>query len=226
MKYKEGDFGYWWTISKGNDDIEGEVYVGDIDCIENGLTSLRGSPEETTGYLDIRDNELTNLEYAPKKVLELYISGNQLSSLKNIPYSKGTIQCSWNPLSKPDSLVGLQNEVEGLILSYCDLISTKGISKKISGELNLSDNQLEEFGQGDVEKADFIDIASNQFKSAASIPPCDGIDAGDNPNRYLEDEYKFRKENPNLSEVEIQNEMFKKTKDRIYLSKETNSLFM
>ena len=41
-KYKKGEFGYRWTVVKGNEDIEGKVYDGDIDCWAGGLTSLKG----------------------------------------------------------------------------------------------------------------------------------------------------------------------------------------
>jgi len=42
MKYKKGDFGYWWTEIGGNEDIENEIYEGDIDCSRNNLKSLKG----------------------------------------------------------------------------------------------------------------------------------------------------------------------------------------
>ena len=45
-KYKPGDFGYWWTVIDGNEDIEGRVHSRDIFCSYNKLTSLKGAPKE------------------------------------------------------------------------------------------------------------------------------------------------------------------------------------
>lgn len=46
MKYKKGEFGYWWTVEKGNKDIEGKVYAGSIACYCSSLTSLKGAPKK------------------------------------------------------------------------------------------------------------------------------------------------------------------------------------
>ena len=47
MKYKKGEFGYWWTVEKGNKDIEGKVYAGSIACYCSSLTSLKGAPKKS-----------------------------------------------------------------------------------------------------------------------------------------------------------------------------------
>lgn len=52
MKYKKGEFGYWWTVIKGNKDIKGKVYVGIISCRCSGLVSLKGAPEKVGGYFN------------------------------------------------------------------------------------------------------------------------------------------------------------------------------
>ena len=58
-KYKKGSFGYWWTIIKGNEDIEGKNYKGDINCSKNQLTSLKGCPQKVGGRFDCSDNSIT-----------------------------------------------------------------------------------------------------------------------------------------------------------------------
>ena len=68
MKYKEGEFGYWWTVINGNKDIEGKVYAGSIFCRCSSLISLKGAPEKVGGYFDCSGNALTTLEGAPKEV--------------------------------------------------------------------------------------------------------------------------------------------------------------
>jgi len=227
MKYKEGDFGYWWTVTEGNDDIEGEVYDGDIDCSFEKISSLKGCPDTVVGAFDCSNNKLTTLKYSPEIVSNLYVSYNQLSSLQYIPYSKTSINCSVNPLSKPDSLVGLQDIVEHVLnLTNCELISTKGLSTKIKADLELAYNNLIQFEDKNISVDRLLDISNNHFESSKTIPVCGGLICTNNSNKYIKMEYDLRNTYPNLSEVEIQNEMFKKTKDRIYLSKETNSLFM
>lgn len=65
MKYKKGDFGYWWT--RKNEDIEGGKYEGSICCPEN-LTSLRGAPRIVTGEFVCHRCRITTLRGAPEKV--------------------------------------------------------------------------------------------------------------------------------------------------------------
>jgi len=48
-KYKKGEFGYWWTVTKGNEDIDGIDYRGDIKASDKGLYSLRGAPRSVSG---------------------------------------------------------------------------------------------------------------------------------------------------------------------------------
>lgn len=48
-KYKKGEFGYWWTVTKRFDDIEGQVHNASIDCSGKKLTSLKGCPQRVGG---------------------------------------------------------------------------------------------------------------------------------------------------------------------------------
>lgn len=57
-KYKKGDFGYWWTVKEGNDDIEGKIYNGHIKCDNCGLKSLKGCPKKVIGNFNCSRNKL------------------------------------------------------------------------------------------------------------------------------------------------------------------------
>ena len=90
-KYKKGEFGYWWTVIRGEEDIEGQVYDGEtIDCSKQRLTSLKGCPKEVKSSFYCYDNKLTSLEGAPEKVSERFsCSSNQLTTLEGAPKEVG-----------------------------------------------------------------------------------------------------------------------------------------
>jgi len=75
---------------------------------------------------------------------------------------------------------------------------------------------------------DFYYCFDNNLNSLEGLPKIIGGDFNCDVdyNNYLEEEFELRKENPDLSDGEIQKEMYRRTQDRNYLSKEANSLFM
>ena len=119
-KYKPGEFGYWWTVNKGEDDIEGKVYKGNIGCIEKNLTSLRGCPKEVTGNFYCSYNELTSLEGAPEIVRgNIFTKNNPFTSLDGLPKSIfGNLNISnFNSLGGIDKLKELGIHLYGYIYS-------------------------------------------------------------------------------------------------------------
>lgn len=85
MKYKEGEFGYWWTVVKGNKDIEGKVYVGIISCRCSSLVSLKGAPKEVGDGFDCSYNKLTSLKDFPQKTgISISVRHNLLASVKEL----------------------------------------------------------------------------------------------------------------------------------------------
>jgi len=165
MKYKKGEFGYWWTVLKGNDDIEWEHVDGDINCHLKKLTSLKGAPKTINGRFDCSFNFLIDLKYSPESV-------------------NGTFDCEGNNLE-----------------------TLEGAPKTVQGDFNCVNNNLTSLNG----LPSIIVGKSYFFKNA---------------NKHLEIEYEVRKTFPNYSESKIQNEMFRRTKDKSYLSKEGNSLFL
>lgn len=100
-KYKPGEFGYWWTVTKGKTDIARTIYKGDINCSNNDLISLKGCPKEVLGDFRCCNNRLKSLDYAPKAIKYNFdCSNNGLKSLQNAPQEVGfDFDCSYNELT-------------------------------------------------------------------------------------------------------------------------------
>ena len=71
MNYAKGTFGHWWTVTKGNKDIAEQIYNGNIDARNSGITSCEGMPKEVTGWFDLRN--CTSLTTLPDR---LTVGGN------------------------------------------------------------------------------------------------------------------------------------------------------
>jgi hypothetical protein len=139
-RYKKGEFGYWWTVTKGKEDIGGKHYEKGIDCDNNNLTSLKGAPKSVGESFWCSANKLTSLEGAPQSVgVNFQCQGNKLTSLKGAPKSvKGNFWCHDNKLT---SLKGAPQSV-GVHFSCSDnkLTSLKGAPKSVGGYFHCEQN--------------------------------------------------------------------------------------
>ena len=138
-KYAPDTFGYWWTVIRNNEDIEGGVYKGDIDCgcqkisslkgapkIVKGnfscigcyLTSLEGAPEEVSKSFKCEYNSLNDLTGGPVKVGKDYdCSDSKLKSLKGFPEEvKGNFWCGGNDKLSKEYLKELEKNVSGFVV--------------------------------------------------------------------------------------------------------------
>ena len=92
------DSNWWINPQTGLVDVDGS-----FDCEELGLSDFKGvrfgSVED---YFDCRDNQLTSLEGAPRRVgVNFYCQGNQLTSLEGAPEMVGgDFFCSGNAISE------------------------------------------------------------------------------------------------------------------------------
>jgi len=100
-KYKKGEFGYWWTVTEGHEDIEGGDLNGGVNASSKGLTSLRGAPRSVSGNFWCHFNQLTSLEHCPKSVGDSFLCySNQLTSLEYCPQKvRGNFLCNDNQLT-------------------------------------------------------------------------------------------------------------------------------
>jgi hypothetical protein len=65
---------------------------GDFTCVNNGLTTLEGSPIIVTGYFFCFNNKLTSLEGGPRVVDGLfYCNDNRLTTLEHSPEKLGVV---------------------------------------------------------------------------------------------------------------------------------------
>ena len=191
MKYKKGEFGYWWTVINGNKDIEGKVYAGSISCRCSSLVSLKGAPKEVVGYFDCYKNALTSLKGAPKEVGDGFdCSYNKLTSLKGAPekvgdyfycYNNalttlkgapekvgGSFYCHNNALT---TLKGAPKEVGGTFYcSYNKLTSLKGAPKEVGGSFHCSDNALTSLEGAPKEVGGSFDCSHNKLTSLEGAP--------------------------------------------------------
>ena len=170
MEYKEGEFGYWWTVINGNKDIEGKVYADSISCRSSSLVSLKGAPKEVGGSFDCSGNALTTLEGAPKEVsCGLDCSHNKLTSLKGAPEKVGGyFDCSGNALT---TLEGAPKEVG----SYFDcrenaLTSLKGAPKEVGCGLDCSYNKLTSLEGAPKEVGSYFACRENALTSLKGAP--------------------------------------------------------
>ena len=141
-KYKEGDFGYWWTIKKRREDIEGKVYDGNLLISGFQFKTLKGCPKEITGSFNCTSNEIKSLEGCPKKVgKNFYCDGNNLTSLEGAPKEVGgDFGCSYNKLS---DLKKCPKEIKGNFrCSYNKLTSLEGAPKEVGGDFVCTNNKL------------------------------------------------------------------------------------
>ena len=141
MKYKKGEFGYWWTEEMGNADIEGKVRKGNIYCSHQGLTSLRGAPKTVHGCFDCSYNKLTTLKGAPEEVdAGFYCTNNKLTTLKYAPKKVGdAVWCAYNNLT---TLKGAPRKLFGFDCSYNKLTSLEGAPEEVSNYFLCTNNIL------------------------------------------------------------------------------------
>ena len=190
-KYKKGEFGYWWTVIEGKEDIEGKVYDGDIYCYKQELTSLKGAPKEVSGDFYCDGNELTSLEGGPKEVKgdfhcnfgiltslkgapekvggDFECKGNKLTSLKGSPkYISRNFNCSGNKLI---SLEGAPKEIKNSFNCKGNkLTSLKGCPKIVGWGFDCSNNELTSL-EGTPDKVDGnFDCRGNKIKSLDNLP--------------------------------------------------------
>ena len=148
-KYKKGSFGYWWTVIKGNEDIEGKNYNGNIDCRNNQLTSLEGCPQQVGGWFYCDNNQLTSLEGCPQEVGGGFDCRN--NSITIIP----------DDFKFTDSLCGDIYLYKDEYLSFFD-----GVRKKVIKQRKQKDMDIYYFEDGVCIKKDGIYSHGKNLKEA------------------------------------------------------------
>jgi len=141
-KYQPGEFGYWWTVTKGNEDIEGMDYPSVIDASNVVLVSLFGAPRSTGGNFWCTNNNLTSLKHCPQKVSgSFWCFNNQLTSLEHCPESVGgDFLCFKNILT---SLEHAPRKIEGSFDCHSNkLANLNNGPAYVGGSFYCSNNEL------------------------------------------------------------------------------------
>lgn len=225
-EYEEGTFGHWWTIL-GNDDIEGKVYDGDIDCSGQELTSLEGCPRKVLREFNCSSNKLETLEGGPQETGRNYTCHlNGLKSLKGGPkIVKGYFGCTDNQL---ETLEGGPEIIEGSYDCSDNILTTlKGAPKKTVIFWCQNNHLKNLIGAPNTSK--IFDCSRNDLDSLEGFPKEYGESFIYDNSRFraqIKIEFELRKENPNLSDEEIFTRMFEKTQLPQYLPKETKKIFL
>ena len=75
---------------------------GSFDCVNNKLTTLKGSPKHVGGWFDCSNNRLTTLKHCPDYIHNFfYCKYNKLEYLDYLPHHYGSsIVCRGNPLKE------------------------------------------------------------------------------------------------------------------------------
>jgi len=138
----DGDFS---CTGQGLPDFKGVRFgniIGDFDCDNNLLTSLRGAPHVVGESFDCSDNSLTSLEGTPQSVGgAFFCSYNELTSLEGAPLEiEENFDCGNNQLT---SLEGAPQSVGGSFdCSSNFLVSLEGAPQKVGENFNCSYNEL------------------------------------------------------------------------------------
>jgi len=178
-KYKPGEFGYWWTVTKGNEDIEGVDYEGMIVASRQKLTSLRGSPRSVTGDFFCIENKLKSLEYCPENVDgDFCCSYNQLTSIKHCPAQvNGRFWCNNNKIT---NLEHSPKKVGGDFCCNCNkLTSLEHCPESVGGSFHCHLNQLICLVSGPVSVAGSFECERNSISDPLSEVINSGIIAED-----------------------------------------------
>ena len=158
---------------------------GDIDCSNNKLTTLKGSPQKIDGNFKCNNNKLTTLKGSPKKIgRDFDCSNNQLTTLEGSPQEIGRdFDCSFNNLTtlkgspqrvdkdfncsgnKLTTLEGSPQIVgRNFVCSFNNLTTLEGSPRKVGRSFNCSNNQLTTL------KGSPLEIGGTFFCNSNKIP--------------------------------------------------------
>lgn len=109
-------------------DMSNVTIMGDYDCSDNKLSSLRGAPSSVHGDFNCKANKLQNLKGAPQSITGSFnCAMNELRSLSGGPRTvNGTYDCKFNQLK---SLNGIPKKIHWLFSDFGTYIDRQDIPK-------------------------------------------------------------------------------------------------
>ncbi len=79
-------------------DLSKMICLGNFDCSNNDLTSLKGAPKKVKNFNCSWNPRLTSLEYGPIEAEKYYCLWCNIKSLKGAPEKVQTFKCFKNPI--------------------------------------------------------------------------------------------------------------------------------
>ena len=136
-------------------DLSGTTVLGNFDCSDNMLTTLRGAPKCVHGHFICAGNRIQHLYHAPETVL-------------------GDFRCYYNRLS---SLVGSPYAISGnFVCSGNNLRSLRGAPTTVHGGFDCSENRLKNLIGGPTTVHGYYDCSNNPLQSLHGAPTTLGSD--------------------------------------------------
>ena len=124
-------------------DLSKVTVLGNFECSDNELTSLKGAPQKVGGDFMCLRNKLTSLEGSPREVSGNFIcERNELADLKGAPQQVGgDFSCGDNKLY---SLEGAPREVgKRFFCGYNNLQTLLGAPQKVGDDFSCGHNKLD-----------------------------------------------------------------------------------
>lgn len=110
-------------------DLSKMICLGNFDCSNNDLTSLKGAPKEVRGIFNCCGNDITSLEYGPKKAEVYDCRGTFITNLRGAPETVSFFDCSFNP--KLTSLEGGPKKADFYDCSTTVIKTLKGAPEEV-----------------------------------------------------------------------------------------------
>jgi len=172
-------------------------------------------------FKDTEYGDLTGQNYEG----DIVVSHMKLTSLEGAPQTvQGYFNCGHNNLT---TLEGAPQTVHGYFnCSRNNLTSLEGAPQTVKGSFNCSNNKLTSLeGTPKLINGTFY-CQQNRLVSLKGISNIKSIYCDENINKHLNTEFELRKENPKMSEEDINIKMYELTQSDYYLAQEAKDIFL
>ena len=158
--------------------------VGDFDCSDNKLRSLKGCPRIVGQDFFCNDNEIISLVGCSKKIGgDFDCTNNEIVSLRGVPRSiGGTFECAGNLLNSLEYAPSVGPD-GSFNCNSCGIISLEGCPKTIGRTFDCSNNNLKTLEDGpEIVYSDYA-CYSNMLRSLKGVAEYIGGDLECQNNR-------------------------------------------
>lgn len=161
--FKDNNITEYRELENGSYDILQDVYI------KTKISKFPIKFNSICGNFNAYDIELETLENGPIYVSGNFkVYGNKLKSLEHSPtYVGGDFCCTYNKIT---SLEGMPNSCKTLTAGFNYLKDLKGIANTIDGDLNISNNLIEDVSNNIYYIKGSLYCQSNKIKNGFELP--------------------------------------------------------